>query len=290
MSNKKPQIAGTFGRFTTCLSTALVLVMLGIVVCFVTIAHNFGNTLRANVPLELMLDDSITTPQRQQIENFVHAASYVDSVRYISKEVGTQEMATAMSESPTEFVGYSPVPAEYEVYLRSEYATMDSLKMIEPQLRKLAGVTEVDYPKDTLKSLDTAIPLVTIVLLSVAVLLSFISFALINNSVRMGIYARRFSIHTMKLVGAKWSFIRRPFMGSAFWMGFFAALIAGSLVGGGIYLLTTTELFLATLVTWQVWALTLGSIFVFGLLLSLACTYFSVNRFLKMREKDIFLK
>lgn len=290
MSDKKQQSAGTFGRFTTCLSTALVLVMLGIVVCFVTMAHNFGNTLRTNVPLELMLDDSITTAQRQRIEKYLHTAVYIDSVRYISKEEGTREMVLAMSESPAEFMGYSPVPAEYELYLNSDYVTADSLKTIEPQLRKLSGVTEVSYPKETLQSLDMAIPVVTLVLLGIALLLSFISFALINNSVRMGIYARRFSIHTMKLVGAKWSFIRKPFMGSAFWMGFVAALIAGALVGGGLCFLTQTDLFLATLVTWEVWTLTLGSIFIFGILLSLACTYVSVNRFLRMREKDVFLK
>lgn len=259
-------------------------------VFFVSVAYNFGQMLRANVPLEIMLHDSITVEQRMQVERFVKKQVYVDSVRYVSKEQGTAEMAKAMQETPTEFLGYSPIPATYDLYLRAEYATLDSLRWIEPQLQKLAGVTEVDYPRDTLKHLDATIPIISLALLGVSVLLSFISFALINNSVRMGIYARRFSIHTMQLVGARWSFIRRPFMMTALWLGLISAMIAGLVLGGGIYLLQATGFFVKDLITWQVWTLTLGSILFFGLLLSLLCTYFSVNRFLRMKEADIFLK
>lgn len=290
MSKKASQKVGFFGRLTTTLSTALVLIMLGVMVFFVSVAHNFGNTLRANVPLEVMLHDTITAAQRSQVENFVRKQRYVDSVKYVSKEQGTTEMAQAMNETPTEFLGHSPIPATYDVYIRSEYATLDSLRWIEPQLTRLAGVTEVDYPRDTLKHLDATIPIVSLVLLGISILLSFISFSLIHNSVRMGVYARRFTLHTMKLVGAPWSFIRRPFMRAALVMGCVAALMAAAVLSGGIYYLQESGLFVSELITWQVWALTLGSIFVFGLLLSLLCTYFSVNRFLRMKEADVFLK
>lgn len=290
MSKKNKRIGGTYGRFTTCLSTTLVLLMLGAIVFFVMMAHNFSHQLRSNVPLEVMLHDSIQPAQQARLEQFLKAQTYVDSVRFMSKSEATREMSEAMDESPADFMGYSPVPAEYEVYLKSEVVTMEDLRRIAPQIKRQSGVTDVDYPRDTLESLDATIPVVTLVLLIVAGVLTIVSFSLINNSVRMGIYARRVTIHSMRLVGARRSFIRRPFMVSAFWLGFIAAVVAGGLIATGIYFLSTLDMYASQLITWQVWALTLGAVFFFGIFISLVCTFFSVNRFLNMREEDLFLK
>ena len=115
-----------------------------------------------------------------------------------------------------------------------------------------------------------------------ALLLTFVSFVLINNTMRLSIYARRFSIRTMQLVGAKPSFIRRPFMSNAFWVGFISAMFACALLVFGI------DSSMAKVVTWEIVAITMGTVFGCGIILILLCAYFSVNKYLRMRADDIY--
>ena len=193
-----------------------------------------------------------------------------------------------------DFIGASPIPAEFEIYLKADYANEDRLSRYVPALKSLPGVADVVYPKEEIQTLSKTIPTVSIVLLALAVLLTFVSFSLINNTVRMNIYARRFTIHTMKLVGAKWRYIRRPFLAQAFRIGLVAALLAGGLIGGGLYYMQYEvgggEVYFNQLVTPAVWIATLGTIFVCGLLLTILCAFISVNRFLKMSGADMYLK
>ena len=119
-------------------------------------------------------------------------------------------------------------------------------------------------------------------------LLTCVSFSLINNTVKLSVYARRFNIHTMKLVGASWSFIRRPFLRKAVTIGLIAAVIANALLAAGIYLLYTYEPGVIAVITWQVMAVTAASVFLFGILITLLCACFSVNKFLKMKAGDLY--
>ena len=129
---------------------------------------------------------------------------------------------------------------------------------------------------------------INLVLLVLAVLLTCVSFSLINNTVRLGMYARRFTIHTMKLVGASWGFIRRPFVRNAIGIGVLAAVIADAALAAGIYVLYSYEPGVMTVVTWQVMAVTGASVFLFGVLITLLCAYVSVNKFLRMKAGDLY--
>ena len=126
-------------------------------------------------------------------------------------------------------------------------------------------------------------------LLIVAVLLTFVSFSLINNTMRLNIYARRFTIHTMKMVGARRSFIRRPFMARAFWIGAISALLADGLLAGGIILLLDWDPGLTGLIDLIVWGATMGSVAVCGILLTVICAFFSVNKHLRMNTAQVFV-
>ena len=128
----------------------------------------------------------------------------------------------------------------------------------------------------------------SLVLLVLAGLLTFVSFSLINNTVRLSIYARRFSIHTMKLVGASWGFIRRPFVMQAVGIGVVAALLAIGILGGCIYALSRYEEGLFNVVTWDVLAVTGGSILLFGVLITALCAGISVNKFLRMKAGELY--
>lgn len=290
MTKRRKRNGGGFSTLTSCISTTMVLILLGTVVFFVTVGHNFSRSLRENFTVEVLLDDSIGNRDLVQLQKELRTKPYVRNVHYISKERGTREMAKALESGPDEFLGYSPIPAEFELFLKAEYANLDSLKLYEPDLRRHKGVTDIIYPKDAMNFVNYIIPLTGTVMLTVALLLTFVSFSLINNTIRMSVYARRFTIHTMKLVGAKWNFIRRPFMIRAFWIGFTAALIADGLIAGGIYALLQLDVYVSTLITPAVMGITLGSVVVCGLFLTLLCAFFSVNRHLRMSASDVYLK
>lgn len=279
------------GTVTSCISTTMVLILLGTVVAFVTIADNFGRSVRENFTVEVLLDDSIPAQELVALKARLAAKPYAKQVNYISKEQGTREMMADLGGSPEDFLGSSPIPAEYEIFLRADYANRDSLARYMPALQRHPYIKEVVYPTDLMDTMNAGISAVSAVLLIVAGLLAFVSFALINNTVRMDVYARRFSIRTMKLVGAKWSFIRRPFMRRAVISGLIAALIAGSALYGGLEALTRyndNQDF--RIVTPTVIAVTLGTILVAGLLLTLLCTFFSINRHLRMSQDDLYIK
>lgn len=295
MTRRKKRIrrAGRFSTVTTCISTTLVLVLLGFIVLFVSIGTNYSHQLREGLTIEVMLDDSIATHDLELVQTRLRQAPYAREVRYISKEHGTQEMNEALQGDMSDFLGASPIPAEFEVYLRADYAAVDSLDRYERSIRLMRGVTDVSYPREIMKSLDRTIPAVGIGLLVVAALLAVISFSLINNTIRLSVYARRFSIHAMKLVGAEWSFIRRPFLWHAFLIGFVAAVIAGGLLGAAMYYLKYQagmgDIYLNTLITPAVWLSTMGVILVCGLVLTVWCAYISVNRHLRMKGSKMYL-
>lgn len=282
---KKIRSAGKFATITTGISTTLVLVLLGMIVLFVSIGNNFSRQLREGLFVEVMLNDSISHHDLLAVQSHLRHAPYARAVSYKSKLQGIAEMNEALGGDMGEFQGSSPIPAEFEVYLKADYANLDSLKRYEGDMQKLQGVTEINYPRDIMQKLDRTIPSVSIILLVVAALLAVVSFSLINNTIRMSVYARRYSIHTMKLVGASWGFIRRPFIWQALRIGIVAAVIAGGLLGAALYYLRfevgTGDIYFNQLVTPDVWIYTIGTIFACGIVLTVLCAFFSVNKHLR---------
>lgn len=292
--HKKIRTAGRFGTFTTCISTTLVLVLLGIVVLFVSVGNNYSRQLREGLTIEVMLSDSIVPAQQAATLTALRHAPYARQVNYISKEQGIRDMNEVMGGDIGTFEGTSPVPAEFEVYLKYDYANVDSISRYERSMRSLPGVVEVNYPRDIMQSLDRTIPAIGLGLLVVAGLLALVSFSLINNTIRMNVYARRYSIHTMKLVGASWGFIRRPFIAQALRIGVVAAIIAGGLLGAGIYYLQfeagAGDIYINQLITPDVWIFTLGCVLVCGICLTAWSAYLSVNHHLRMRSGDVYIQ
>lgn len=292
--HKKRRTRGHFGAITTCISTTLVLVLLGIVVLFVSVGNNYSRQLREGFTVEVMLNDSIQPVQQSTTLAALRKAPYAREVNYISKEQGMREMNDVMGGDLGTFDGTSPVPAEFEVFLNYDYANADSLARYEKAMLALPGVSEVNYPRDIMQSLDRTIPAIGLGLLIVAGLLALVSFSLINNIIRMSVYARRYSIHTMKLVGASWSFIRRPFIAQALRIGIVAAIIACGLLGGMIYYLQfeagAGDIYVNQLITPEVWIYTLGVIVVCGICLTAWSAYLSVNHHLSLRGGEVYVR
>jgi cell division transport system permease protein len=172
--------------------------------------------------------------------------------------------------------------------MKGNYANDDSLRWISKELKAYPKVSEIDYQKDLINEVNENIAKISVVLLVIALLLTFVSFSLISNTVRLGIYSRRFSIHTMKLVGASWGFIRKPFITDAILVGLIAAFLSCVILGCGFYALYWYEPGILTILTWREMAITGVSVFLFGMVITAICASISVNKFLRMKAGELY--
>ena len=173
--------------------------------------------------------------------------------------------------------------------LNADYANSDSVAWIKDEIQsKNKQVIEINYPQDLLDAVNSNIRKISIVLLGLAALLTLISFALINNTIRLAVYSKRFLIHTMKLVGASWSFIRRPFLLRNMWIGILAATMADAVLIGLAYMLVHYEPDLLAVVTPGVMVVVMGAVFVFGVLITSLCALISINKYLRMKVSELY--
>jgi len=251
-------------------------------------AHNLSTYVKENLTVTLILAEDMTNPEADAMCKDLRKRGYISRLTYISKEEALKEQSQAMGTDPSEFLGANPFLPSIELQLKAEYANNDSLKWISQELKRGTKVNEITYPHDLMDSVNSNLKRINVVLLALALLLTFVSFSLINNSVRLSIYARRFSIHTMKLVGASWGFIRGPFIRRAAGIGIAATIMAIAVMAGIVFALYSYEPGVLVVITWQVMALTAGIILLFGLTITMLCAYFSVNRFLRMKAGDLY--
>ena len=236
-----------------------------------------------------MLDQDLTNPEAQRLCTRLQARPYIKSLTFISKDQALKEQTVAMGSDPSEFVGGdNPFLASIELTLKGDYANNDSINWISKELKAYPKVADITYQHELVENVNSTLSKISLVLLVLAGLLTFVSFSLINNTVRLGIYARRFSIHTMKLVGASWGFIRRPFIKQAIGVGIVAALLAILVLAGCIYGLYRYQDNMLSIITWDVIAITGCAVMLFGISITAICAYISVNRFLRMKAGELY--
>ena len=220
---------------TSSISTTLVLLLLGLVVFFVLTAHNLSVYVRENISFSILISDDMKETDILKLQKKLNQEPFVKQSEYISKKQALKEQTEAMGTDPEEFLGYNPFTASLEIKLHSDYANSDSIAKIEKLVKKNSNIQDVLYRKELIDAVNDNIRNISLVLLALAVVLTFISFALINNTIRLAIYSKRFLIHTMKLVGASWGFIRGPFLRKNVWSGVLAATIADAILMGTAY-------------------------------------------------------
>lgn len=273
---------------TLCISTTMVLVLLGLVVLSVLTSHNLSAWVKENLTVTVMLSDDASVNDAKRLCRNLYHRPFSKNIDYVSKEQALKEQTAAMGSDPSEFLGANPFMATLELQLKSDYANRDSLKWIVYELQKNAKVTDVAYQEDLMDNVNKNLGRMNIILLVLAALLTFVSFSLINNTVRLSVYSRRFLIHTMKLVGASWNFIRKPFMRQALAAGVIAAVLAIGVLGVGVYVLYTFEPNILNIITWRELTITAVAVLLFGLIITFICSWISVNKFLKMTAGDLY--
>jgi cell division transport system permease protein len=273
---------------TLCISTTLVLILLGLMVMSMLTAHNLSCWVKENLTVTSMLSDTTTTAEAHRLCNNLANRPYPRSIFYISKEKALKEQSEAMGSDPSEFLGVNPFVATIEMQLNAEYANRDSITWIVQELKRHQAITDVAYQEDLMDKVNVNLRKISLILLALAVLMTIISFSLISNTVRLSVYSRRFTIHTMKLVGASWGFIRRPFVRQFVGIGVLASMLACIALGAAVYGLYSYEPDIQNVITTRDLIITGVAVFLFGILITTLCTYISVNRFLRMTAGELY--
>ncbi len=273
---------------TSCISTTMVLVLLGLTVFFVLSAQSLSAYVRENLNFTVLVRENVSESDILKFQQELNKYPFVKSSLYISKEQALKEQTEAMGSDPAEFIGYNPFSPIIEVKLLSAYANTDSIAWVKSLIEQNKIVGEVDYQEALIQSVNTNLHKISLGLLALAGLLTLVSFALINNTIRLTIYSKRFLIHTMKLVGASWGFIRRPFLVRNFWIGIISGLLAGVVLLGGAYALVRHEPDLLAVITTGILLRVVASVLVFGVIITWLCAYFSINKYLRMRADTLY--
>lgn len=273
---------------TPTISTTLVLVLLGIISMFVITAHSLSTFVKENINVSVLISDDLDSLQISSFGKQLMEAPYSKDVTYISKEEALREEIAAQGIDPTEFIGMNPYTASFEVKINADYADPDSIAKTVKELKGNSDVVDVIYSKDLVQSVNKNIKKISIILLIIAALFTYISFALINNTVRLTIFSKRFLINTMKLVGASWNFIRRPFMAQSFVLGVVSALLADSILFGSLCWLYEFEPQIANIIDLRAVVMVFGAVMVFGIVITAVCTLVSVNKYLKMGSNELY--
>lgn len=273
---------------TASVSTTLVLLLLGLVTLSVLAARNLSVYVKENISFTIVPDDGMEESDILRLQQQLKAKSYVKQAVYISKEEALREQSEAMGTNPEDFLQYNPFSASIEVNLNASYANADSLARIEQDIRLHNNIEDIIYQKELIDELNENVRAVSLSLLALAALLACISFVLINNTVRLTIYSKRFLIHTMKLVGASWGFIRWPFLRRNLWVGLMAAAVADGLLLGGAYWLVTREPGLIRVLTPEVMLAVAGVVLVAGVVITWLCALLSVNKYLRMNADTLY--
>lgn len=292
MSKQSQPTRGKFrnARLTSIISISLVLFVLGIIAFMGVFANQLSVFVKENIGFSIVLKDDATPAEVAKFEKVITNSEYARSFQYISKEDALKELTEDLGENPADFLGFNPLQASIEVKLHADYANNDSIAKIETSVRKLSkNVREFNYRKDIVQLVNDNVRKMSFALLVVAGLLLGISFTLINNTVRLNIYSKRFLIHTMKLVGATPGFIRRPFVWSNIVNGVVASVIAMGMMSGLIYWTGQQYIGFYKLVNFELLLIVFGIILGLGICITAIASLFATNRYIRMRGDDMYL-
>lgn len=262
--------------------------LIGLMLVLGSLANDLSIYVKENVTLSIVVDDEMSLPDLKMLQKKLEQAPWVKTVQYINKETALKQLEKDLGENPIDLLGYNPLLASFDVFLKAAYANTDSLSLLEKELKENNDIQDVLYRKDLIHLVNDNIRKINFFLMMLAVLLTLLSYSLINNTVRLMIYSKRFMIRTMQLVGANANFIRRPFLLENTWSGLVAAAVAFGLLFGTLSYLEQKIGSNIQLFDMQLLGFTFVVMLIFGFLIITFATWLAVNRYLKMNTSDLY--
>ncbi len=291
MKNKEAGLSKTKLRssyVTLVVSVSLVLFLLGVLGLILINAKELSDYFRESLSFSVMLDDEAKEADIRMLQKDLDAKPYVKATEYISKDEAAAKMREDLGEDFINFLGDNPLPPSIDVYLYAGYTSPDSVTKIEKYVLEYPFVKEVYYQESLLFLINENVKKISLFLLVISSFLFLIALTIINNTIRLSIYSRRFIIRTMQLVGATRAFIRRPFLVQSAFQGLMAALIAMGLIIGLLYLVEKEFFQMFSFESTRLLLLLGFSIIIIGILINIISTFFSVNRYLSISEDKLY--
>ena len=269
-------------------SLSLVLFVVGLLGLVLINAQRISDYVKENIGFTIMLKDGINEIETLKFQKILDASEFAKNTTFITKEKATQNLKADLGENFVDFLGYSPLLASIDVKLNADYANTDSLQLITNELIENNNVFEVYYQEDLVDKLNSNVNKLSLFLLVFCILLFFIAFILINNTIRLSVYSKRFIIRTMRLVGATNNFIQKPFISKGIYQGIYSSIIAIFMLIGSIQLVQTDTANMLNIDDLKIIGLVFFLIFTSGLFISLFSTYFAVRKFIKLNEHELY--
>ncbi|HRX31759.1 MAG: cell division protein FtsX [Bacteroidales bacterium] len=273
---------------SSIISIALVLFTLGVLGMLVVSAKTLSDYIKENIGFTVYLNDSISFADANYIKKMLDASDFTKTTRYYTKEDAAKIMEEELGEDVIDYLGYNPLSAYIDVRLKANYANNDSIPKIETWLKQFPQIKEIEYQKSLVNLVNENVSKVSMIILVFSGLMLFIALVLINNTIRLSVYSKRFLINTMKLVGASWGFIRKPFLLKSILHGLYASLLAVGLLVALIYGIKTEIADLMVIINPVYFIFIFAFITVVGILINLSATFLAVNKFLRLNADDLY--
>lgn len=273
---------------SSVISISLVLLLVGVASMLLVNAKGVSDYFKENMQISVLMKQNVSDEDALEYRELLDGERYIRSTTFVSKEQGRRELADQLGEDFLDVFETSPIPVSIDVTLEAAYVSSDSLEVVRAEIAESELVEEVVYQRSLVDALNANLSRISMVLGVFIALLLFISFVLINNTVRLSVFARRFTIHTMKLVGATRSFIRAPFLLQSAFQGVFAAFLAIIVLLGLMFLMRSSFAQLFEIFRMELLLLVMGIVLVSGLALCLISTYFVVNKLISLHKDELY--
>ena len=273
---------------SSVISISLVLLLVGIASLLLVNAKGVSDYFKENMQVSVMMKQEVSEEDALEFKESLDGEGFIKATEYISKEQGQQEMAQMLGDDFLEVFEVSPIPASINVTLEAEYVSADSLEVVRGRILESGIVESVEYQASLVEALNANLRKISMILAVLIALLLFISFVLINNTVRLSVFSRRFTIHTMKLVGATRSFIRAPFLVQSVLQGIFAAFIAIIILVGCLFFMKSEFAQLFEIFRLDLLLLVMGIVLVAGVAICLTSTWLTVNKLVSLSKDELY--
>lgn len=273
---------------TTIVSITLVLFMLGLLGLILLNSKKLGDHVRENIGFSIIMNSEVKEARIMELKKNLDASDFVKYTEYITPEEAAKELQKELGEDFIGFLGYNPLLPSIDLRLNAQYANVDSLKVIEAKLLQNSDIKEVYYQESLVEMINANVRRISIFILVFSFLLLIIAIALINNTIRLSVYSKRFLIRSMQLVGATKSFIRTPFILTGILHGLLAALFASSALVGILYFLLQQIPDLVTISDFKLFAVLFGFVIVTGVVITWLSNLSAVNKYLKAKPDELY--
>ncbi|MFH1295975.1 MAG: permease-like cell division protein FtsX [Bacteroidota bacterium] len=273
---------------TTVISITLVLFMLGLLGMLVLHAKKLSDYVKENIGFSIMIKEEVRETEIFELQKKLDKEEYVKTTEYITRERAAREFSDELGEDFVGFLGYNPLLPSIELRLKASYANPDSIRLIEERLIAYPGVKEVDYHKPLVDQINQNVERISLVILGFSMILLLISIALINNTIRLSVYAKRFLIRSMQLVGGTQKFIQRPFLAKAILNGFLSGVIAIGLLLLTLYVANREMPELLEFQDIELFSILFVLVILLGILISWISTFFAVRKYLRMKTELLY--